>query len=412
MSSTKFFRVAAAAVVVGGGLLVTTAATGGDYDVSVVLDNASNVVEGGPVMVNGFEAGHVRSIHVENGKALVALALTRDFAPLHEGARIITGWKATLSERRLEITDGPQTSASVPEGGMVPGEQPAAVELDDVLAALDEPTRAHLSSFVQRLNSTLAGREKNTAATLAAAGPALDALGRITQVVGSDEPAINDLVVRLNQMMAVLAKRDGEVRDVVGNLSAVTQDVAARREKLRGTLTELPPTLVALRGTMKGIRDVADDAVPLLKDLTPATAKLGPLARDLKPVMQDLRPLAADLRPALASANEVLQYTPGLLDGAHALLPQGETALNKSAQAVNYLRPYTPELTGYLSTWASAFANYDANGNFARFVALGSATSVDANPGIIPPGLTDDPYPAPGGVVNQPWTDAFGSEMR
>jgi phospholipid/cholesterol/gamma-HCH transport system substrate-binding protein len=412
MHATTPLRTAAVVIALAVGGLLTTGASGGDYEVSVVLDNASNLVKGGPVLVNGFEAGHVRSVKVQDGKALVDLALDKDFAPLHDGARIVTSWKATLSERRLDITDGPASNAAVPDNGMVPGEQPAAMELDDVLAALDGPTRAHLASSVQRLRRTVSGQEKDTAETLAAAGPALEALGKVTQAVGADEPAINDLVVRVNAMMEVLARRDGQIRDTVDSLGAVTDEVAARRKKLRGALRELPPTLGALRGTMQGISDAADDAVPLLKELAPATAKLGPLAHDLKPVMQDLRPLAADLRPALASANELLQYTPGLLDGAHALLPEGETALDRSAAAVAYMRPYTPEITGYLSTWASSFANYDANGNFARFVALASGTSLNANPGIVPPGLTDDPYPVPGAVVKQPWTDAFGSEMR
>lgn len=395
-----------------GAIGLTAAASGDAYETSVVLDSASNLVEDGPVMVNGFEAGHVRSIRVENGKAVVRLSLDDDFAPLHEGARVVMSWKATLSERRLEITDGPEKNAQVPDGGMIPGEQPSPVELDDVLAALDAPTRKHLSSLLKSLNRTLDGHEADTAATVKSAGPALEALGRIAQEVGADEPAIRNLVIRLNQIMAILGQRDDKLRSTVDSLSGLTAEVADRRTELRDTLNELPPTLKSLQGTMQGLDDVSDDVVPLLEDLEPATAKLGPLARDLKPVMQDLRPLAADLRPALAATSELLTYTPGLLDRTDDLVPDAEKTLTKSASAVDYMRPYAPETVGYLSTWASAFANWDANGNFARIVGAVGASSANVNPDALPPGTTNDPYPAPGGFVGQPWTDAYGSEMR
>lgn len=412
MTPSNIITAGVAATALIGGIALTAAAADDAYETSVVLDSASNLVEDGPVLVNGFEAGQVRSIKVENGKAVVRLSLDDDFAPLHEGARVVMSWKATLSERQLQITDGPEKNAKVPDGGMIPGEQPSPVELDDILAALDEPTRKHVSSLLKNLNQTLEGHEDDAAATVKAAGPALEALGRIAQEVGADEPAIRNLVTRLNQIMAILAQRDDKLRRTVDSLSDLTTEVAGRRNELRDTLNELPPTLQALRGTMHEVDEVSDDAVPLLEDLEPATAKLGPLARDLKPVMQDLRPLAADLRPALASASELLTYTPGLLDRTDDLVPDAEKALTKSATAVDYMRPYTPEMTGYLSTWASAFANWDANGNFARIIGVDGATGVNANPGVVPPGVTNDPYPAPGGIVGQPWTDAYGSEMR
>jgi phospholipid/cholesterol/gamma-HCH transport system substrate-binding protein len=79
---------------------------------------------------------------------------------------------------------------------------------------------------------------------------------------------------------------------------------------------------------------------------------------------------------------------------------------------LNFLRPYTPELQGFLSNWASAFSGYNANGHYARFLAQAGPASVDANPGIMPPGVTSDPYPLPGANVGQPWTDAFGSSVH
>ncbi|RYJ07171.1 MAG: MCE family protein, partial [Actinomycetales bacterium] len=159
---------------------VTLAAAGladgsGAYQASVVLDTATGVVKGGPVRVNGFKAGEVQDITVVDGKAKVTFSLEDDFAPLHDGAVATIGWKAVLSERQLEITDsdGKDTKAAeIPDGGMLRGTAVAPVEVADVLATLDAPTRKKLQGTLGDLASTLKGSEKDANATIATAGPA------------------------------------------------------------------------------------------------------------------------------------------------------------------------------------------------------------------------------------------------
>jgi len=137
------------------------------------------------------------------------------------------------------------------------------------------------------------------------------------------------------------------------------------------------------------------------------------VAKNLKPVLQDLRPLVAELGPTLDSAKTLLSYTPGLLDQAHAVVPGATSAVSYLQPAFQFLRPYTPEAASFFALWGSAFANYDANGHYARiFGPQVGGTSFNNNPGITPPGVRQDPYPLPGAAGNQPWADAFGSRPR
>lgn len=383
-----------------------------DYTVGVLLGSATNVVKGGTVMVNGFQAGTVADLSVRDGKAYAELNLDSKYAPLHAGATVSVAWKALLGERLLEVHDGPGQNAEIPSGGMLTGTMEQPMELDQVLNSLDPDVRAHLSSLINGLNGTLKGNENNVQATLKSAGPALSSLGTVLKAIGTDGPAIKNLVTTLDQMSTTLVGRDKDVRGVINDLSHLTAVTADQHQQLAQSLQKLPATLDQANSTLSEVPGVAAKVVPLLKDLQPATQKLPSVAKNLKPVLQDLRPLVSELGPTLTAAQTLLGYTPGLLDQAHAVLPGATSALNYLQPVFQFLRPYTPEVASFFTLWGSAFANYDANGHYARIYAQAGLTSVNMNPAIPAIGVRQDPHPLPGAVGNQPWADAFGSQPR
>lgn len=387
-------------------------ASSDDYRVSVVLQSATNVVEGGTVQIDGFEAGTVEDIAVQDGKAKLTLALNTNYAPLHDGAVVKIVWKAVLGERLIAVTDGPDSNATIPDGGMISGEMPVPMEVDQVLAALDEPTRQRLASLIRRLDGTVQGNEQDLNQTVRSAGPALAALGEVLRALGTDGPAIKQLVNQLDGIVTTLVNRESNVRNVIDQVSTTTRVTAQQKEALAEVLGKLPETLRTADTTLGHVPGVADKAVPLLRDLQPATEKLPSVARNLRPVLSDLRPLVAELRPTLTAAQNLLTYTPGLLDSAHATFPGANSLVADLAPALSFLRPFTPEAAGILANWGSANANYDSNGHYARIYVQAGAGSINVNPGVMPPGYTKDLTPQPGSLVDQPWTDAFGSGVR
>jgi phospholipid/cholesterol/gamma-HCH transport system substrate-binding protein len=286
------------------------------------------------------------------------------------------------------------------------------VEIDQVLAALDPPTRERLKSLVQRLRQTLDGNEDELNATLRAAGPALEALGQVLEAVGNDGPAIRSLVERLYTMTATLTARQDDVSAVIGQLSRTSRATAAQQAQLRAALQELPPTLEVAQRTLDDVPPTVDKTVPLLADLRPATQRLTSVSRNLSPLLSDLRPAVADLKPTLVAAQSLLQVAPGLLDDAHATLPGINTAAGSAQPALSFLRPYTPELAGWLSNWGSASAGYDSIGHYMRAFVQQGGSSVNANPGVLPPGIGKNAHREPGENEGQPWTDATGSSLR
>lgn len=383
-----------------------------EYPANVVLPSATGLIAGSKVLVDGFDAGEVDDVSIKDGRAQVTVRLTKDFAPLHSGASAGIVWKAVLGERQLDVRDGPKTNPVIPPGGMLDGKVSDPVEMDKVLAALDPATRGHLSSLVQGLDRTVGGNETDLRKTLQKAGPTVEALGGVLRAVGSDGPAIKELAGQLNGMVTTLVNRDQQVRAIVSGLSGATAAAAQQREQLRAALRKLPGTLGTADRTLADVPGTVDKAVPLLNDLRPATDRLPAVARTLRPVLADLRPTVAQLRPTLGSLGTLLQFTPGLLDSAHGALPGTDSAVTSLKPALSFLRPYTPEVVGWLSNWGSSAANYDSNGHYMRVNIPAGISSFDNNPGVMPPGMASDPFPAPGAIAGQPWTDAFGSGVR
>lgn len=381
------------------------------YVVEVVMPTATNLVPGSQVEIDGFAGGEVESLAVKQGKAVVTVNIADEYAPLPDGTRARIAWKAVLGERVLELVPGPEGNPMLPTGAMVEGTT-SRVELDQVLGALDPSTRQRLKSLLQRADGTLAGREGGLNATVRSLGPTLHALGQVLEAVGNDGPAIRSLVARTEDLTSVLAQRDREIRATVQQLSRTAETAASRRQQLSQVLGALPPTLVQARTTLDAVPATVDRALPLLQEVRPATNRLPAVARRLTPVMAQVRPTVAQLRPTLVRLASLLRWTPRFLDGGHAVLPGLHRASRAAVPALSFLRPYTPEAAGWLSNWSSAAGNYDSNSHYLRAFVQQGGSSMNHNPGAVPPGLSRNPTRYPGENEGQPWTDAHGSEMR
>lgn len=381
------------------------------YELKILMPTASELYNGAQVTLNGQRVGEIVDLAVRDDKALVTAAIEPEHTPLPAGTTARISWDALVGTRLLELLPGSAKNPALPSGQMIVSKT-ERVEVDDVLAMLGGRTRAHVQDLVKQLNSTLYGQERDVNTTLTTAGPAVHALGEVMRAVGEDGPAIRDLVTRLHAMTNELAQHDTELAQTVHNLGQLTSNTAARQEELKAALGELPPTIRQATTTLDRVPKAVDATVPLLHDLRPATERLPRVASNLSPVLTQLRPTVADLKPTLAAAQTLLRHTPGLLDSAHATLPGVNEAVTTLQPAVGFLRPYTPEVTGWLANWGGVFGIQNDSGNFARALIVESGTSFNDNPGVLPPGMQQDPSPAPGSIAGQPWTDANGDGIR
>jgi phospholipid/cholesterol/gamma-HCH transport system substrate-binding protein len=374
------------------------------YRVKIVMSSAGNLAVGAPVWINGFDSGSVMGIDTKDGKAVVTAGVSPKHAPLHAGTKARIEWYAALGERILTLTPGPASNPEIPDGGMFEAES-FQVEVDQVLAALDQKTRDKLDGLVRTVSATTKGKEKDVQATLNSLGPTVEATGAILEAVGRDGPAIRALVDQLQQMIEVTAKQQGDVRNTVTGLNRFSTQVATSQRQLGEVLQELPPALTETNATLRAIPPAVRPTNELLDDLRPATHRLRPISDDLLPFMKDLRPVIKDLGPSLRSARELLEYSPAFLDGTRQVFPDVTTFFKEYQPAVSFIRPYIPELTGFLQNWGKNFGAYDSQGHlWAATVGEVGPQPLNEAPVRLPP-LEATGRPKPGETVGKPWTD-------
>lgn len=392
-------------------VLLTRMVGSDPYTLTLLMPAADGSFVGAKVLIDGKAVGEVTGLGVRDGQAAVEIEVNDDHSPLPAGTEARVKWESVLGARVIELIPGDEGNATLPSGHLLM-DNVEAVELDDLVAMLDEPTRRDLQGLIGELESALAGEESNLNETLRAAGPTFKALGEVTRSIGEDGPAIRQIVTQLHRVATTVASRDTELADSVTQLTDLTAAIASEQSDLSAMLDQLPQTLNTATETLSNVEGPVESARVLLRDVRPTTARLPSLSRDLRPVLAAARPALTDLPPTLADADQLLRRTPRLAIALNDLLPAADDTLEQVNPMVSFLRPYTPELVGWLSNWTSLFASQNASGNYARALITGSASSIDdALPGV-PPGQQQDARPDPGSLADQPWTDANGDVVQ
>ncbi len=407
-------RVGTAATLTAGTLLVAGAGLLAldrqPYTVSLLMPAADSTIVGGAVTVQGRDAGEVTDLGARDGRAVITIALDDEFAPLHAGTVARINWQSVLGARTVDLTPGRASNPTLHSGSLLT-DAVERVELDDVLAALDAPTRRKLQHLVGELDTTLDGHEKDLNETLRTAGPAADALGAILAAVGEDGPTIKRLVTQLADVSATLADRDQRIASTVGQLDELTGTVAKQRD-ISATIEELPAALQQADETLSDVDEPIDEARQLLRDVQPAAEELTGTSRRLAPVLRKLVPVTEDLKPVLGDLRDTFEVAPSALDTIDATVPDATRALDELGPMVGFLRPYTPELMGWIANWTSVFMGQNASGNFGRALMTFSLSAFNSNPLSKLPGIEQKATTEPGAIVGQPWTDANGDGIR
>src|SRR3954447_10712347 len=84
---------------------------GGSYEITLTLDNASQLVNGNQVKVGGVQVGSVHSIELSSdGRARVHITIDDDsVTPLHSGSRaqVRSSSLSGVANRYIALTPGP-----------------------------------------------------------------------------------------------------------------------------------------------------------------------------------------------------------------------------------------------------------------------------------------------------------------
>lgn len=350
------------------------------YDVRAVVPDAAELTPGNEVRIGGKRVGLVTAIVARQSRdgrttARLDLKLDKVVEPLPRDTRVTVRPRSPLGLRYLELRPG-RSRTGIPAGGTLPLERARpVVVLDEVIDALDAPTRRSLQGTVSELGDALAGRGGDLNRSIASFPRLFSALEAVAANLSDRRTDLHGLVSGLAATTAALRPVSGRLGDLFDGAATTLAAVAGVREQLGETLAEAPATLTVATGALRRIR--------------PVTAQAAALARELEPGSRLLPTASRRLAGAIEVGTPVLRRAVGLADRLDALLaeldrlarnPSADGSVRKLTEVVASLRPtlefVNPFQTrcNYLGIWtrnaSSAISEGDANGTWFRFFPI------------------------------------------
>jgi phospholipid/cholesterol/gamma-HCH transport system substrate-binding protein len=393
-ASRALVSTAIAAVVVALALIFL-GSTSREYH--LIMQNAGQLVPGDLVRIGGVQAGSVKGLELTpDGQADVTIALRDAWGRLHAGTNVTVRASgiATVTGRYVDISPGPSFRPALPDGGTIGVDHTQSiVDIDQLLNAFDARTRISLRKVIDGFSTWYAGRESQASASARYFPPALQAATNLFDELNRDSGTLEEFLTQTGTALHALSKRRSELTALVSDTRTTARALGSDNRSLSAALQNLPPALREGSKAFASVRPALADLRALVRASDPASRKLAPFLRDLQPVVSRAVPAFSDFRGAFdrpGKANDLLDALltlPSLGRLTATSFPQAEKTLSESAPVLSFIRPYTPDLVGFLRSFGSAAATYDANGHYARTVPVFDAFkfSDDQNGGTLAP---------------------------
>ena len=244
-----------------------------EFALNADFASANGLVPQAEVRVSGVHVGTVLEIaDASDGGALVKMALQPDIH-LRQDVRAVIRPKTLLGEKFVELV---RTQGSgqpyLQSGATIPKAQTGqAIEIDDILNAMDAPTRKAMSESFRELGVALDGRQADVSAALAPLDSTITNLRPLARVGESRQQELDRILTNLNIIMQALADEQDQLGHIVDSGDTVMSAIASRDQALAGTVRNGAAVFGSLDQAFSGA--TAADRASLQK--SPATIAAG-----------------------------------------------------------------------------------------------------------------------------------------
>lgn len=299
---TVVAAIAAGTVLLAGG---RSGATDVDrYAVDVVFDNARGLIPGQLVQIAGGRVGKIEEVAVtEDFKARISMSVDRRFAPFRQDATCTIKPQGLIAENYVQCDPG---SADAPELRAAGGRPPTVpverttqpVNLTDLFALWNVPTRDRLAVLVSELGIATAARGTDIDAILRRANPALGKARRVIRLLNGQRTELLAAIDDSDRALARLVPYAGGARRLLRRAAAVLTRTGRRSEDVAAAIERLPRLLRVAQPALERLGEVSAAGIPLLAQVNrsaPAVLRLtidGPrLARAARPTLAKVAPV-------------------------------------------------------------------------------------------------------------------------
>lgn len=405
---------AAIVLVTGASSSLTAQPSTGQYRLVAVFTDASPLVVGNDVKVDGVSAGHVDGMTVRNGQAAVALSLDPAALPIHVDARATIKPVSLLGERYIDLDRGSPNAPLLSPGGELPVRQTGqSTDLDQVLNTVDDPTGQSLAALITMLGEGVQGNGANIDGTIKALGPAMGNTNQLVDVLKQQNGVLNSLIDNVEPVSAALAADNGKTVDsLVDSAHQLLGTTTENQAAIQNALAELPSTMTQARNTLAQLTGTAQATTPTLRSIRPTTDNLSAISAELNQ-------FADSANPALASTPQVLHAADRLLEQARPvaqdLRKAGPTVPGLAGglkPVVNDFTNHLPSFWNFIQGWALTTNGYDGLSHYFRAMVtlntdqltnvlppLAGVANGNPNPARPAPGPVPLPLPTPPGLT-------------
>jgi virulence factor Mce-like protein len=400
------------------------------YDLRAEVPNASNLVRGNEVRIGGSRVGVINEITPRRRRdgtvtAVLSLKLETAVDPLPNDSTLIVRPRSALGLKYVEITKG--TSRQGFESGQtipLSNAEPKPVEIDEVFATFDEPTRAAQRTNLNEFGGGLAARGEALNSAIGVFPLLLRNLRPVMENLSDPRTDLRGFVRGLGQSAAEAAPVAEQQAALFRNLDTTFRALADVAPQLQETIETGPPALEAAIESFPVQRPFLRNNAALFRELRPGVRAL----RTAAPTLADALEIGT---PVLRRSVELNRRLPPLFRALQEFAedPVARLGVNGLRNLSRILNPTVADIaptqtvcnyvTLFFRNVASLLSEGDNNGTWQRFIIVSAplGPNNEGGPSDAPangPGanfLHANPYPnTPGGgrtneceAGNEPW---------
>jgi virulence factor Mce-like protein len=366
------------------------------FQVDAVFESANSIRPGSPVRIAGVGIGKVKSVSPLKGSSasVVTMSITDKGLPIHTDATAKIRPRIFLEGNFfVDLKPGTPGAPAIENGGTIKVTHTSTpVQLDQVLTALQDPTREDLRTILRELGTGLergapsfnrayvdiAPAERDTSIVNEAflgtqpdedLARLIKGLGRATEGLGRNEEQLQDLVTDFATTMGAFAAERDNLQTSIRELGPTLQTTNTALTKINAAL---PPTREFARAILPGVNETADTLTagfPWIRQTRAllSQAELRGLAQDLSPTSRDTARFVDASLKLFPQADRVAKCA------TETVLPAGDVVVDDQFRTgqPNY-REFAYTLVGL----AGEGQNSDGNGGYVHFQPGGGSQTI------------------------------------
>jgi phospholipid/cholesterol/gamma-HCH transport system substrate-binding protein len=318
------------------------------YTVNADFAEAAAVTpgQGQAVTIAGVQVGQVGSVTLQDGHAVVAMNIYKQYAPVYRNATVLLRPRTPLKDMYLALDPGNASAGRIPNGGSIGlANTEPDVDVSEILSSLDADTRNYLvlllSSGAQVFHdggSTAEAPSARAVADLQGTLKRFEPLDRDTEtfttLLATRQRNLRRAIHNLNLVANSIGDVDGQLASLISASDTNFSAIAANDTQLESTLSLFPGTLRQTTETLGKVQGYANASTTTLHALQPFARNLGPALAASRPLFKDTTPVIANQLRPFSVAVQPLART---LAPAAAKLKVTVPALTSSIDVLNTL---------------------------------------------------------------------------